>query len=152
MISLLMVPSACRVMLSLGLISCPSLYLRHEELDAADADACSDLKHEFSVRIWPVLPHNLSIVCRDVAEQHHRVQLHAALMELLLWERLELHRRTWKISSIRNKDLRKYSSIPPQHTCHIHVKLDDISRCLTRVNSSVRRVSCVNHDPPHVAL
>lgn len=40
------------------------------------------------------LPHDFSILSGDVAEQHHRVQLHAALMELLLWDLTELHRGT----------------------------------------------------------
>lgn len=40
------------------------------------------------------LPHDFSIVPGDVAEQHHGVQLHAALMELLLWDGTKLHSRT----------------------------------------------------------
>lgn len=41
-----------------------------------------------------VLPHNFSIISGDMADQHHRVQLHAALMKFILSDRTELHRRT----------------------------------------------------------
>lgn len=95
MISLLMVPSACRVMLSLGLISQPSLYLRHTK---SQTDSCKTQGlslASYLMRDIIILPHNFSIVCRDMAQQHHRVQLHAALLELLLWDWTELHRWTW---------------------------------------------------------
>lgn len=50
----------------------------------------------FANRNSSVLPHNFSIISGDMADQHHRVQLHAALMKFILSNRTEIHRRTLK--------------------------------------------------------
>lgn len=61
-----------------------------------------------SFSLFLSLPHDFSIVPGDVTMQHHGVQLYAALVEVLLWDRTELHGWTW---ANRKKETNGYKQL-----------------------------------------
>lgn len=55
------------------------------------------------------------------------------------------------MEKLREKN--KFQKKAKQHTCNVHIERDDVSSWrLAGVNSSVRRVSRRDHDPPHVSV